>query len=115
MNGGKESPLDGFAHLLTTLSPEGGASADACTAHPILPGGALVPSEAQVLRSFHIPLGAERVAQLSVSDPLFSCGLLRDLPMTRTELHNPVTGPQGTHLHPSIGRYHVLCSLTFRG
>ena len=28
--------------LLTTLNPEGGASADRCTTHPILPGGALV-------------------------------------------------------------------------
>ena len=69
----------------------------------------------QRLRSFHIPLGPESVVQLSLSDPVFSCCLLCDLPMTKTELHNPVTGPQGAHLHPSIRRHHVLWSLLSGG
>ena len=41
-----------------------------------------------MLRSFHIPLEPERVVQLSLSDPLFSCCLLRYLPMIRTELQS---------------------------
>lgn len=78
--------------LLTSLidhfKPRGRCLWGLCTTHPILPGGALVPSEAQVLRSFHIPLEPEGVVQLSLSEPLFSCCLLRDLPMVRTELQS---------------------------
>lgn len=80
--------MDLLTSLIDHFKPRGRCLWGLCTTHPILPGGALVPSEAQVLRSFHIPLEPEGVVQLSVSEPLFSCCLLRDLPMVRTELQS---------------------------
>lgn len=78
--------------LLTSLidhfKPRGRCLWGLCTTHPILPGGALVPSEAQVLRSFHIPLEPEGGRPAVPFRAPLSCCLLRDLPMVRTELQS---------------------------
>ena len=77
-------------------------------AHPILPGGAPVLSEAQILP--HSPR-ARKGRPAVPFRPAFHVLPPPRSSMTKTELHNPVTGPQGAHLHPSIRRHHVLWSL----